>query len=312
MPILKKSNDFILYKKGTAQPTPQNGYITDDNITLTQNPITYDLNCVGNGKGNTKETRYVKDFIPYSISTNLCLMEPNDINSDLPQLELFEAAGFKQEKVQDTSITLYPSLEAQEGVLVYYRGGIMKYIFEKVIGKVDFTADAANTKFTPAFEFYGINNPSTIANESGITPTFVQNDFFRLTKDSYITVNGEQICPFAEISLTLESEIYDGSDTVVCRTSSLDDYAPTLSFSALLNSDSDKNLTALTNWLNDSQVTISFPLFSKNFKLEIKINNGKEMLTEDGESGLRFLQKRNIRLLNDSNGRPFEFVITPL
>jgi len=311
MPILKKSNDFFLYKKGTTAPTASNGYLTDDYLTLSENYITYDLNLVGNGKGNTKETKFVKNIVPVTLSGKLCFMEPNSINDDLPQLELFESAGFVQEKVQDTSITLYPTLNSQPGIAVWYKGGIMKYIIENVVGRFNFTADASNTKFSANFELNGINDPSTIANEAGITPSFVNNSFFRMTKDSFITVNGEQICPFGEISLSLESEVNDGSDTVICRTSEIEDIAPMLTFTEVLNSDSDKNLLPITNWLNDSSVTISFPLFSDNFKMEIKINAGVEQPSDASESGLKYTRTRKIRLLNDSNGRAFEIVITP-
>jgi len=311
MAILKKSNDFFLYKKG-GTPDATNGYLTDDYISVTANPITYDLNLVGDGKGNSKDTKTVKTIVPTTISGKIPFMQPTDINTDLPQLELFEAAGFVQEKVQDTSITLYPSLAAQTGTAIYYKGGVMKYIFENLAGKFDFSADASNTKFSANFELQGTNDPSTIANETGITPTFTNNAYFKMTKDSYVTVNGVAICPFGEISLTMESEINDGSDTVICRSAEIEDYAPMLSFSVPADTTSDKNLLPITNWLNDNDVVISFPLFTADFKLEIKINKGKEKLFEDGESGIKYLQKRNIRLLNDTNGRPFEIVVTPL
>ena len=312
MPILKKSNDFFLYKKGDNAPTASNGYLTDDYISITGNHIAYDLNLVGNGKGNTKQTKYVKSIVPMALSGKICFMEPTTINDDLPQLELFEAAGFVQEKVADTSITLYPTLTAQNGTAIWYKGGVMKYILSNIVGRFDFVADASNTKFSANFELTGINDPSTIANETGVTPTFTENSYFKMTKDSYVTVGGVQKCPFGEISLTLNSETDEGEGTVICRKAEIEDFAPMLSFSEVLDTTGDSNLTPITNWLNDSDVAISFPLFSENFKMEIKINKGIEKPTEDNESGLKYLQKRNIRLLNDSNDRAFEIVITPL
>ncbi len=311
MPKLQKNKDIFLFKTGATEPTGADGFLTDGNVTFSQSPVTYATNLTGEGKGNTTDDIAVKENVPSTLNVPLVLMEPTDIAGGLPQFPLLAAAGFKQEiDTGNNKITIYPSLEGVNGTGALYRGGTMKYIIEQVLTNFALNASAADTKVGVTLDMVGTFNPASVANAT-ITPTFVKNSHFAMTSQSKVTVNGEAKCPFGDISLTLNSQINTGDDSRVCTEIVLEDIAPMLSFSEVLNTDGDSNLAPIANWLNDSNVVISFPLFSKNYKMELKINAGKEKSTEDGESGLKILQRRNIRLMNDSNGRAFEIVVTP-
>ncbi len=309
---LLKSKDFLLYKTGATEPTAANGYLTDGYVQLSENPVTFDVNHVGTGKGNATDTKEVKDNIKITATANISLFEPVDIASGMPQFELLQAAGFKQEiDTTNNKITLYPSLDVEKGTAVYYKGGTMKYLINGIVSGFGITASAANTRVVGNLAMNGAYNPADLQNVSGVTPTFTETSFFSLTRDSKVIVGGIEKCPFGDISLALNPQINTGDDSQVCSDIVLEDIAPTLSFSEVLDATGDSNLVPITNWLNDSDVTISFMLYSKNYKMELKINKGLEKRGEPGESGLKWLQRRNIRLFDDANGRAFELIVTP-
>ncbi len=309
---LLKSKDFLLYRTGNTEPTAANGYLTDGYVQITENPVTYSVNHVGTGKGNASDEKEVKDNVKISLNAGISLFEPVDIASGLPQFELLEGAGFKQEiDTTNNKITLYPSLDVNKGTAVYYKGGVMKYLISGIVSDFGITASAANTRVIGNLTMNGTYNPDEVQNATGVTPTFTETSYFSLTRDSKVVVNGVEKCPFGDISLTMNPQINTGDDSQVCADIVLEDYAPMLSFSEVLDSTGGSNLVPITNWLNDSDVTISFFLYSKNYKLELKVNKGKERRGESGESGLKWLQRRNIRLFDDANGRAFELIITP-